>query len=86
MPTKAQKDPSLMNVTRAELDQALEPYPTIQGTVNFVNKVVPGMMTDLLDSDAFSERVLAIVTKHANERIRAETGERASGIVLLGEG
>ena len=82
MATKQQKHPGTQFVQQQELDEQLGNYPTIQGTCNFVNKVVPLMMNDLLESDAFKAKVIEVVSQHAAERLG---GERASGIVLLPE-
>lgn len=68
MPTKQQKDPMLEHPTKREIQ-------------NFFNNMVPGWQVDLLGSDAFRDKVIEIVTAHANERM----GVRESGLVLLPE-
>ena len=82
MATRQQKHPGTQFVQQQELDEQLKAYPTIQGTCNFVNKVVPQMMLDLLESEAFNAKVIELVSKHAAERLG---GERPSGIIMLPE-
>lgn len=55
MPTKQQKDPGKLNVTRQEVQ-------------NFFAGMWPACMTDFLDSDALRDRVLAIVAEAEAQR------------------
>lgn len=68
MPTKQQKDPMTQHATKGEVQ-------------NFFNNMMPGWQADFLYSDALKDRVLEIVTAHANERM----GVRESGLVVLPE-
>jgi hypothetical protein len=80
MATKQQKHPGTQFVQQQELDETLKSYPTIIGVSNFVTNVVPKILLDMLESDAFKAKVLEVVTAHATER-----ANRPEGLILLPE-